>query len=191
MLKTIISRSLLLGLALMVAAPTPAQAEVFFTVRQLLASHFQGSARVSFVQVRPSPSQREQITRRLGRSLAKTDYTFYVAMSGAHVDGYALFDEERGQHELISFGTFFDPEGRVTRVEILAYREPYGDAIRTERFRHQFVGRSAQSGFVPDRDIDAVSGASISSRSMCSGVQRASVLLSEMLLKDKAVLATR
>ncbi|MET0385661.1 MAG: FMN-binding protein, partial [Polyangiales bacterium] len=79
-------------------------------------------------------------------------------------------------HEPISFGTFFDPQGVITRVEILAYREPYGDGVRAERFRKQFLGRSAKSTFRPGADIDAISGATISSRSLCIGVERAAVL---------------
>ncbi len=195
MLKSIISnRTVLLAwgvLALAWAVPGSAHAEQFFTVRQLLADQFHASARVTYLQVRPGAEARARIERRLGRRLQKPEYTFYVATSGGHVDGYALFDEERGQHELISFGTFFDPQGRVTRVEILAYREPYGDGIRAERFRRQFVGRNARSGFAAERDIDAVSGASISSRSMCVGVKRAAVLLDEAVLKSPAVLAAR
>ena len=191
MLKSIISKTLTVGVVLSFGLPLPARAEAFFTLRELLATHFKSSARVSYVQVRPSAEQRQHVERRLGRALSKRDYTFYVATTGSRVDGYALFDEERGQHELISFGTFFDPEGRVTGVEVLAYREPYGDGIRAERFRKQFVGRRANSGFSPERDIDAISGASISSRSMCAGVERASVLLDETLLKDKTVLAAR
>lgn len=193
MLKSIISKALLLaGLAFALLLPRPALAEVFYTVRGLLSEQFRTSARVSYVQVHPSREQRAQVQARLGgRALAKDDYTFYVATTGSRVDGYALFDEERGQHELISFATFFDAGGRVTRVEVLAYREPYGDGIRAERFRRQFLGRSAQSGFDSGRDIDAVSGASISSRSMCAGVQRASVLLEETVLRNKTVLAAR
>ena len=84
-----------------------------------------------------------------------------------------------------------DPEAKVTRVEIVAYREPYGDGIRAERFRRQFVGKGARAGFAPDRDIDAISGATISSRSMCAGVQRASVLLEETLAHSRATLAAR
>jgi Na+-translocating ferredoxin:NAD+ oxidoreductase RnfG subunit len=190
-LKSFISKTLVIGVVLSFGLPLPARAEAFFTLRELLATHFKSSARVTYVQVRPNAEQRQHVERRLGRALSKRDYTFYVATTGSRVDGYALFDEERGQHELISFGTFFDAEGRVTRVEVLAYREPYGDGIRAERFRKQFVGRRANSGFSPERDIDAISGASISSRSMCAGVERASVLLDETLLKDKTVLAAR
>ena len=194
MLKTIIKKATACGGALMVlllCRPGPARAEVFFSVRDLLADQFKSSQRVTYLQVRPSPEQEQRIEHKLARALAKREYTFYVATSGNHVDGYALFDEERGQHELISFATFFDGEGRVTRVEVVAYREPYGDGIRAERFRHQFVGKNAQSGFAPDKDIDAISGATISSRSLCVGVQRASLLLQETLLHNGAVLATR
>jgi len=52
------------------------------------------------------------------------------------VDGYALFDREIGQHEYIDFAAFFDGEARVARVEVVAYREPYGEAIRSKRFRN-------------------------------------------------------
>jgi Na+-translocating ferredoxin:NAD+ oxidoreductase RnfG subunit len=182
-----------LGLAMLVlvlGATDPARAEVLLTVRQLLAEQFKASARVTYVRVRPTPAQRARVEQRLGHGLARSEYTVYIATSVGHVDGYALFDEERGQHELISLGTFFDAQGRVTRVEVLAYREPYGDGIRAERFRRQFVGRNASSGFAAEHDIDAVSGASISSRSMCVGVQRAAILLDEIVLKDRTVLAT-
>jgi electron transport complex protein RnfG len=192
MLKSIFNSAagaLFLGICL--SSPAPASAEVFYSVRDLLAEQFKSSQRVSFVQVRPTPGQQQSIARRLGRSLSKQQYTFYVATSGGRIDGYALFDEERGQHEQISFATFFDAEGRVTRVEVVAYREPYGDGIRAERFRKQFVGRRAHSGFAPDRDIDAISGATISSRSMCLGVQRAALLLQEVLLKTGSELAAR
>jgi Na+-translocating ferredoxin:NAD+ oxidoreductase RnfG subunit len=171
-------------------AATLVRAEVYFTVRELLAQQFKSSERVSFIKVRPSASQRQAIERRLGKPLAKPEYVVYVAKTGERDDGYALFDEERGQHELISFGTFFDAAGLITRLEVLAYREPFGDGVRAERFRRQFIGRGAQSAFVLNRDIDAISGATISSRSLCTGVFRASVLL-DLAVRRPAALASQ
>jgi len=159
-----------------------ADSQVFHSLRGLLSSQFQDSERVAFVEVRPRGSQRRQIESRLGHRLEKDTYTFYVARTHGRVDGYALFDEERGQHEDISLATFFDATGHVTHVEVVAYREPHGDGIRRERFRRQFVGRDASSGFRPDSDIDTISGSTISVRSMCRAVKRASVLLSETVL---------
>ena len=169
-----------------------AYAKDFWTKQALLAEHFHGSERVTYVRVRLDTQQRQRVQARLGRTLPKDEYTFFVATSHGHTDGYALFDEQLGQHEPISFATFFDPEGRIQRVEVVAYREPFGDAIRAERFRKQFVGRDGQSHFRPGDDIDAISGATISSRSMCVGVERAAAIFDETIRRNApAVLALR
>jgi electron transport complex protein RnfG len=160
-----------------------ARADEFWNTRDLLAQQFHGSERVTYVHVAPKGAERARIEARIGRALPKTSYTFFVATTHGKIDGYALFDEQVGQHEPISFATFFDADGRVSRVEVVAYREPYGDGIRAERFRKQFVGRSASSHFRSGEDIDAVSGATISSRSMCIGVERATALFEETIAK--------
>jgi len=197
MLKGIINKAHALGLVGLLAVVCPlamphaARAESFYSVRQLLAEQFKSSERVSFVRVQPTAEQSTHLAAHLGHALPRREYTFYVATTAGKVDGYALFDEEPGQHQPISFATFFDAKGHVTRVEIVTYREPYGDGVRSPRFREQFVGRSATSGFAPDRDIDAISGATISSRALCVGVKRAAVLLDELVVKADPMLAAR
>lgn len=170
--------------------PLGAKAQTFHTVRGLLGDQFKGSEHVSYERITVTGEAKRHIEAQLGKKLEKDRFTFYIAKTGDRIDGYALFDEELGQHEKISFATFFDAEGRVTRVEVVAYREPYGDGIRAERFRRQFVGRTATSGYRVGRDIDVVSGSTISSRSLSKGVQRASVLLRELVLKQKTTVAS-
>ncbi|MGB5348671.1 MAG: FMN-binding protein [Polyangiales bacterium] len=152
-------------------------AQVYFSVRGLLAEQFQQSEIVDFQRVQLSERDREVLGRRLGQKLERGEYIFYVAHSGGHIDGYALFDREIGQHEYIDFATFFDGAGRVTRVEVVAYREPYGEGIRSPRFRKQFVGKEAASGFRPGHDIDVISGATFSAHAMAKAVKRATLLL--------------
>ena len=160
------------------------QGQVYFTVQQLLSEQFQQSEQVSYRRVNVSSHLHDRLAHELGVKLPKTQYTVYVATSHGKVDGYALFDEERGQHEMIGFATFFDAKGVVTRVEITAFREPHGDGVRADQFRQQFVGRTAHSGFSPDKDIDAISGATISSRSLCKGVRRAAALVQTAVVED-------
>src|SRR5262245_20360697 len=97
----VVACALALGL-LGLGAPGRAVAQEYYTVRQLLAEQFKSSARVSYVRVHPNSEQRARIERKLGRDLAKADYTVYVAQTGERVDGYALFDDELGQHEPIT-----------------------------------------------------------------------------------------
>ncbi|MGD8317500.1 MAG: FMN-binding protein [Myxococcales bacterium] len=173
---------LLPALLLSFSLSAEGHAQVYFSVRGLLADQFRESELVDFQRVRLSSRTREQIEHEIGEKLEKGEYIFYVAHSGQDVDGYALFDREIGQHEYIDFAIFFDSEGRVARVEVVAYREPYGDAIRSQRFRKQFVGKAADSGFRPGRDIDIVSGATLSARAMSKAVQRATILLRNTIL---------
>jgi hypothetical protein len=108
-----------------------------------------------------------------------------VAQGAGGVDGYAILDEEPGQHLPIGFAVKFSPAGVVLRQEIMVYRERYGDEVRDERFRRQFVGKTARDGLRPGEDIMAVSGATISSRAMAVGVRRALLLLSELVLRAR------
>jgi len=175
--------ALLLTLSLAWFGPAAtSHAQVYYTVRGLLAEQFHQSKRVDFQRVKLSAGRRGQIERELGQKLREAPYIFYVARSADQIDGYALFDRELGQHEYIDLATFFDAEGRVTQVEVVAYREPYGDGIRSKRFRKQFVGKGAASGFKPGHDIDVISGATISARALTKAVKRATLLLHDTLL---------
>ena len=70
----------------------------------------------------------------------------------------------------------------VERVEIMVYREPRGDEVRDVRFRKQFQGKTSQDPLRLNRDIDAVSGATVSSASLAVGVRRATILVEELAL---------
>jgi Na+-translocating ferredoxin:NAD+ oxidoreductase RnfG subunit len=178
-MKGIFNRpSILFALAILSSGiAASGHAQVYYSVRGLLAEQFRQSEVVDFKRIQLSARLREQVERQLGEKLDKSEYIFYVAHSGELIDGYAFFDRQIGQHEYIDFATFFDGEGRVTRVEVVAYREPYGDGIRSKRFRRQFVGKEADSGFRPGRDIDVISGATLSARAMAKAVKRATLLL--------------
>jgi Na+-translocating ferredoxin:NAD+ oxidoreductase RnfG subunit len=183
-MKGVFNRALLLFAASALGSSLAASghAQVYFSVRGLLSEQFRQSEVVDYQKVLLSAERREAIQRELGQTLEKAEYIFYVARSAGRVDGYALFDREIGQHEYIDFATFFDSEGRVTRVEVVAYREHYGEAIRSQRFREQFIGKEAESGFRPGHDIDVISGATLSARAMAKAVKRATLLLHDTVL---------
>src|SRR5947207_13231264 len=104
----------LLGLSLATAvlavAPERAWAQAtYFTPRQLLTDFFPRSARVSYRKVVLSSEDRARIAQRLGYQPRKEAYTFFVAESRGKIDGYALIDEELGQHLPITFATQLSP----------------------------------------------------------------------------------
>lgn len=189
----IIFTGLLFASALGVAGGRDARADqVYYTPRDLLADFFRTSQNVTYKKVALDAGEKQRLQHRLGYVPARGSYTFYVATSGGgHVDGYAFIDEERGEHLPITFAVKLSPEGKVLRQEIVIYREARGDEVRDQRFRAQFVGKSARDAIDTDQDIQAVSGATISSRAMAVGVKRAVVLFDELVKPSAVVTASR
>jgi hypothetical protein len=168
---------------LLLPAVRSARAETtFYTPRALLAEFFPRSERVTFRTFTIDPSLKSRLAQRLGYAPAKDRYTVFIATTHGHVDGYAVIDDEPGLHQPITFATRLSPRGAVERLEIMIYREPRGDEVRDARFRKQFEGKTAQDPLKLNRDIDAVSGATVSSASMASGVRRAAVLVEELAI---------
>lgn len=177
-----------LGLCLfmlwVLAGPGDVRAQAtYFTPRALLAEFFPKSQLVTYQKFELSAAQRSRVEGLLGYVLKKTSYTLYIAKTGEHVDGYAILDEENGQHLPISFAVKLSPSGAVERQEVMVYRERYGDEVRDPRFRQQFVGKTAADPLRPGEEVIAVSGATISSRAMALGVRRALVLFDELVLR--------
>lgn len=176
----------LLALLLMLGSSTARADQVYYTTRDLLADFFRHSQSVTYQKIDLTAHDRQRLTQQLGYSPARSSYTFYVARSGAHLDGYAFIDEEKGEHQPITFAVKLSPAGRVERQEVVVYREPRGDEVRDAHFRQQFVGKTARDPIALNQDIVAVSGATISSRAMAVGVKRAVVLFNQ-LVKPAAV----
>lgn len=85
--------------------------------------------------------------------------------------GYFFAHEVLGKQELISYAVAISAEGKVTGVEILAYRESHGYEVRNPRWRAQFAGKSARDPVRLDSDIANISGATLSCRHLTDGVR--------------------
>jgi electron transport complex protein RnfG len=175
---------------LLAAHPAPARAGssevVYATPKTVLASFFPKSERVTYRTLPLDARAKARLAHRLGYTPARDSYTVFVAMTQGKVDGYAVIDDELGLHQPITFATRLTSRGVVDRVEIMVYREPRGDEVRDPRFRKQFEGKSAADPLRIDRDIDAVSGATVSSASLAAGVRRAAILIEELGLETAA-----
>jgi Na+-translocating ferredoxin:NAD+ oxidoreductase RnfG subunit len=183
------SAAVLVAAAFVGLAPQTSFGETFYSLKGLLAEHFARAEKVSYRRVDLQPAESQRLESRLQARLPKKNWIIYRGEKGGEPTGYAFFDSEKGQHELMDLATFFDPSGKITRVELMTYREPYGDGVKSERFRQQFIGKSAASSFEPGRDIDTISGATISSKAMAKAVHRAALVL-DAGLRNGAVQAS-
>lgn len=177
-----------LGAALIagaLATAAPAQG-VYWTKADLLKSFFAECERVSYRTIDPSPSQAARLAKRLGEP-ARDAYTVFYGVGKGGIRGIALIDEEIGQHMPITFGVLVGTDGAAERIEVLVYREAYGDEVRGHRFTRQLEGKRSTDRLRVGDDIDAISGATISAHSLVRGVKRCLVLAELLVLEPGMV----
>src|SRR5262245_2946653 len=151
-MSPMVTRGFLCKLSLVVflaAIPGVAFAQTYWTVPQVLKSFFATATKVGHRRISLSEKKAAEIAKKLGVSSIKKDWVVYVGNPDGDKTGYAIVDDEIGMHEPIDYAVQFSTAGTVERIEILVYREPYGDEVRHERFRNQFKGKKASDPMTP------------------------------------------
>ena len=169
---------MLLTAALLIAS-APAHAYVYFTREALLSSFFPGQ-NVAVETFSPDSAALEKV---LGYPLPRPTYDIVI---GAHSDGtpaYGIIDDQLGLHEPITFAVLLDGQAHVERIEVMVYREAYGDGVRAPAFTNQFRGLGTSAPMRPGKDIRIVSGATVSTRSLSVGTRRACAIVEAWLSK--------
>ena len=86
--------------------------------------------------------------------------------------GYFFVDAVIGKHDLITYALALTAEGKVRQTEILEYREAYGGEVRSAKWRAQFAGRQHGDAVRIGRDIQNISGATLSCEHVTDGIRR-------------------
>jgi FMN-binding domain len=87
-------------------------------------------------------------------------------------DGFFFVDSVIGKHDLINYAVALSADGKVRQIEILEYREAYGGEVRNARWRAQFIGRHHGDPVQIGRDIQNISGATLSCQHVTDGIRR-------------------
>lgn len=86
--------------------------------------------------------------------------------------GWFIVDNVIGKHENIDIAVALGKQGQVKGIEILVYRETYGDEVRNAKWLKQFHGRDYREHLKLDREIKNISGATLSCRHITDGINR-------------------
>ena len=96
---------------------------------------------------------------------------------------YALMDNVLGKSMPITFLVILNNEGTILAAEVIKYREAYGSDVGNKNWLGQFTNFTNTSQFTVGKNIDGISGATISVNSLSKGIQKMAVLFP--LIKDK------
>jgi FAD:protein FMN transferase len=153
-----------------------AQNRLYLTEEQALRLTFPKSERVLKETHVLSDDELEVVEKRLRFRLSDRSFTFYRGESSSGTDGYATIANEIGKDQFITFIVGIRPDFKVQRVALMVFRESRGWEVDDPRFTDQFRGKSVKDRLVVSSDIEAVTGATLSSRAFCRGTKKALVI---------------
>jgi thiamine biosynthesis lipoprotein len=163
--------------AVMAASAVPASGEVYVNEAQALAIILGEKAVVRKEQKTLDEALRTKLERASNLRFPESSYTFFIATRDGQAEKFAIQMNEIGKTEPITFMVGMSPEGKVTEVVIMVFRENRGWEVKEKRFLNQFRGKTLHNSIRVDEDIINYTGATLSSKAVARGVKKALLLL--------------
>lgn len=115
----------------------------------------------TFNAVTISPELKSKLPSKL------TDENMFQIRAKETILGYVYLDKAPSKTAQFDYLVIFDKDLKIARTKVLTYREEYGGEIGSRRWLSQFIGKSNSNSL---NDIAAISGATISVRSMKNAI---------------------
>jgi hypothetical protein len=167
-----------------VSAAVRVPAKVLLAKDEALALAFPDAERIEERVVILDEAQKAAVEKRAGSKLESQLWTVHVGWRGGTVLGFAIIDSHVVRTLPEAFMVVLEPDGRVRKVEILAFYEP-PEYMPAERWVRQFEGRALDGELALRRAIQGITGATLSAVAMTAGVRRALALF-EVAVRDAA-----
>tara|TARA_B100001013_G_scaffold286511_1_gene186323 strand:- start:384 stop:911 length:528 start_codon:yes stop_codon:yes gene_type:complete len=101
------------------------------------------------------------------------DKLYYWTISqGDTTIAYAFLDNVLGKSMPITFLVILNINGDIINANVIKYREAYGGEVGNKGWLQQFINSNKNSSYTIGKDIDGISGATISVKSMAKGIQK-------------------
>jgi FAD:protein FMN transferase len=171
-------------------------AVVLLTKEQALKQVFPDVDQVTTETITLSAAEIAKIKGRLGGQLVhfqagsqsekvneNVNYTFYIGIKNNKQTGIAVIEEQPGKWGPVDFIIALSPNpGKVQNMAVMAYQEKRGRPIARNNFLDQFTGKGSSDPIALNKDIRAISGATISSECTCFAVKKVMALYEEAFL---------
>lgn len=166
-----------LGVGLGLGVATPASADSLAPTPEMAKAIFPDSTGQARRELELSDGELDGLGKTMGRHVDVRKYPYLEVQKQGAAEGLIFVLDVLGQSQPITFAVAVGADGAVKDIQVLAYRESHGEEIREPRFRRQFAGKKLHKDAIAlDKDISAISGATISSRSATYAARKALAL---------------
>jgi Na+-translocating ferredoxin:NAD+ oxidoreductase RnfG subunit len=129
--------------------------------------------------LRLSDELMKKLSRESGQKISSRFVTVYVAKKDDGNLGYGFIGYTKGKSSFIKYFVAITPDGKIHSIEIMSYRGEKGSEVRHEIFKKQFAGKSLGGNIKVGADINAMTGATISSQAVTNSVRNTVLIWDE------------
>jgi Na+-translocating ferredoxin:NAD+ oxidoreductase RnfG subunit len=160
-------------MTVLLAVSIQARAETLIEMKAYLKEELGKSAKLAKENFSLSADQKKALAA-VSES-GDESFTFYYGKTAdGKLEKACTVLPQKGKEGPMTVGACFDPSGIVKSVRILSFEEERGKPVAEKAFLSQFQGKKVADAFFVGKDIDGVSGATWSSKSVSEAVRRAS-----------------
>ncbi len=149
---------------------TPCQATVFYSKDEALKLAFGDGAAIEMMSFFPNETLLSQIEQQAKTKLDSKLFSFYVGKQQGKVVGYAAIDSHTVRSQSETLLIVLDAAGNLRNVYTLAFHEPPEYQAPARWFTQLLNHAIEQLSF--DRDIQAVAGATLSTRAALTSTRK-------------------
>jgi len=154
-------------LGLLLAPVMQLHADVFFTIDEARKALWQDTA-MTKVPIILTKQEIKAIESASNTHMWSNTFKAWKTETG----GWFLVDQVVGKHEMIDMAIALTNDGKIKGLRVMRYVESYGDEVKHPKWLAQFIGRDNSEHLKLDKQIDNISGATLSCRHITDGVNR-------------------
>ena len=108
----------------------------------------------------------------------KTDTVFRLKQKDGELMGYLVLSSAMGRFEEFDFMIVYNTDLTMTVLNILVYRSDFGYQVSTRGWLKQFLDNPVGTAYTYGQNIDAISGATFSGKSLTDNLNRLNIMIS-------------
>ncbi len=108
----------------------------------------------------------------------KTDTVFRLIQKEGELIGYLVISSAMGRFEEFDFMIVYNADLTITDLNILVYRSEFGYQVSSRGWLKQFLDNPVGTEYTYGQNIDAISGATFSGKSLTNNINRLNILIS-------------
>jgi Na+-translocating ferredoxin:NAD+ oxidoreductase RnfG subunit len=101
-----------------------------------------------------------------------SDNSLYKIIVDSSIAGYLVLDQAKGRYDYFDFMVVFSAQVEIMDVEVLLYRSEHGGEITSRKWLKKFIGLKDWGKNKTTQNVDAISGATISSNGMKNAIEK-------------------